>query len=35
MDGYNKSSGKYLLFINNDCQCKNDVLQTLYKIHTK
>ena len=27
MDGYNKSSGEYLLFINNDCECKNDVLQ--------
>ena len=22
MDGYNKSSGEYLLFINNDCECK-------------
>jgi len=29
MDGYNKSSGEYLLFINNDCECKNDVLQPL------
>ena len=31
MDGYNKSSGEYLLFINNDCQCLNDVLQPLIK----
>ena len=31
MDGYNKSSGEYLLFINNDCECKNDVLQPLIK----
>ena len=30
MDGYNKS-GEYLLFINNDCECKNDVLQPLIK----
>ena len=29
MDGYEHSSGKYLLFINNDCQCKNDVLKPL------
>ena len=31
MDGYYKSSGDYLLFINNDCECKNDVLQPLIK----
>ena len=31
MDGYNKSSGEYLLFINNDCECKNDVLQPLIR----
>ena len=31
MDGYNKSSGEYLLFINNDCECQNDVLQPLLK----
>ena len=31
MDGYEKSKGKYLLFINNDCECKNDVLQPLIK----
>ena len=31
MDGYNKSSGEYLLFINNDCECLNDVLQPLIK----
>ena len=29
MDGYEKSSGKYLLFINNDCQCINDVIKPL------
>jgi len=29
MDGYEKSNGKYLLFINNDCQCKNDVIKPL------
>ena len=29
MDGYNKSSGEYLLFINNDCECLNDVLSHL------
>ena len=27
MDGYEKSNGKYLLFINNDCQCKNDIIK--------
>ena len=31
MDGYNRSSGEYLLFINNDCECQNDVLQPLLK----
>ena len=29
MDGYEKSNGKYLLFINNDCQCKNDVIKPM------
>ena len=29
MDGYEKSKGKYLLFINNDCQCINDVISPL------
>ena len=29
MDGYEKSKGKYLLFINNDCQCMNDVISPL------
>ena len=29
MDGYEKSNGKYLLFINNDCQCINDVIKPL------
>lgn len=29
MDGYEKSNGKYLLFINNDCQCKNDPIKPL------
>ena len=29
MDGYKESNGKYLLFINNDCQCKNDVIKPL------
>ena len=31
MDGYEKSNGKYLLFINNDCQCMNDVIKPLVK----
>ena len=31
MDGYEKSNGKYLLFINNDCECKNDVISPLIK----
>ena len=31
MDGYNRSSGEYLLFINNDCECLNDVLKPLIK----
>ncbi len=31
MDGYEKSNGKYLLFINNDCQCMNDVISPLIK----
>ena len=31
MDGYSKSTGEYLLFINNDCECLNDVLQPLLK----
>ena len=31
MDGYNKSSGEYLLFINNDSECKNDILQPLMR----
>ena len=31
MDGYNRSSGEYLLFINNDCECLNDVLEPLIK----
>ena len=29
MFGYNKSSGEYLLFINNDCECQNDVITPL------
>ena len=29
MDGYERSNGKYLLFINNDCQCINDVIKPL------
>ena len=29
MDGYKESLGEYLLFINNDCECKNDVLSPL------
>ena len=29
MDGYEQSLGEYLLFINNDCECKNDVLSPL------
>ena len=29
MDGYEKSNCKYLLFINNDCQCINDVIKPL------
>ena len=29
MDGYEESLGEYLLFINNDCECKNDVLSPL------
>jgi len=29
MDGYKNSCGNYLLFINNDCICKNDVLTPL------
>ena len=31
MDGYNRSSGEYLLFINNDCECLNYVLKQLIK----
>ena len=31
MDGFTKSSGEYLLFINNDCKCLNDVLHPLIK----
>ncbi|MEC8085870.1 MAG: glycosyltransferase family 2 protein [Pseudomonadota bacterium] len=31
MDGYNRSTGEYLLFINNDCECLNDVLEPLIK----
>lgn len=27
MNGFNNSSGKYLLFINNDCECLNDIIQ--------
>ncbi len=29
MDGYEQSLGQYLLFINNDCVCKNDVVSPL------
>ena len=29
MNGYSESCGKYLLFINNDCECLNDVLHPL------
>ena len=29
MNGYQKSTGKYLLFINNDCKCLNDVVKPL------
>ena len=29
MDGYKKSSGKYVLFINNDCECLNDIITPL------
>ena len=31
MDGYEKSNGKYLLFINNDCDKKNDVISPLIR----
>ena len=31
MDGFYRSSGDYLLFINNDCEIKNDVLSPLLK----
>ena len=31
MDGFAKSSGEYVLFINNDCVCLNDVLNPLIK----
>ena len=27
MNGYSQSSGKYLLFINNDCVCMNDIIK--------
>ena len=29
MSGYKESSGEYLLFINNDCECINDVVTPL------
>ena len=35
MDGYEKSLGEYLLFINNDCECRNDVLTPLIKFIKK
>lgn len=35
MDGYSQSSGKYLLFINNDCECINDVVEPLVKFIKK
>ena len=35
MDGYEQSSGEYLLFINNDCQCMNDVLKPLLSFMRK
>ena len=31
MQGYKESSGKYLLFMNNDCECLNDILSPLLK----
>ena len=31
MKGYNKSSGEYLLFINNDCICMNDIVKPLIR----
>ena len=31
MKGYDKSSGKYLLFINNDCECLNDIIEPLIR----
>ena len=31
MKGYNKSRGEYLLFINNDCFCMNDIVKPLMK----
>ena len=35
MDGYEQSLGKYLLFINNDCECKNDVVSPLVSFMSK
>lgn len=29
MNGFKNSSGKYLLFINNDCECMNDIIEPL------
>ena len=29
MQGYKESSGKYVLFINNDCECLNDIITPL------
>ena len=29
MHGYKQSSGKYILFINNDCECLNDIITPL------
>ena len=31
MEGYSKSCGEYLLFINNDCFCMNDIIKPLIK----
>ena len=31
MEGYNKSHGEYLLFINNDCVCMNDIIKPLIR----
>ena len=31
MEGYSKSCGEYLLFINNDCFCMNDIIKPLIR----